>query len=219
MKITYVAAIAAVTILVSSCKKDLITGSGEIKTEQRNLEDFTAISTEGSSKVHIIKGNVFEVKVKAYANLLPYLETIVQNGKLSIRYKNTSSVRDDNSEIFITMPALTGLQTFGSGDIDATGDFNGAVDFSAEIRGSASINIANGTAEKLVLQSSGSGNFKSFGLTAQQAQISISGSGDAEITVAQKLKTLINGSGNIYYKGTPSAIENNINGSGKVIKQ
>lgn len=219
MKITCIAAVAALTVLVSSCKKDLITGSGEIKTEQRTLENFTNVSTEGSSKVHIVKGNVFEVKVKAYTNLLPYLETIVQNGKLSIRYKNTSSVRNDNSEIFITMPALTALSSYGSGDIDADGEFNGATDFNAEIRGSANISIAHGAAQKLVLQSSGSGNFKSFGLTAQHADIFISGSGNAEITVAQKLKAAINGSGNVYYKGTPSAIENNINGSGKVIKQ
>lgn len=81
-------------------------------------------------------GNEFKVSVKAYANLLPYLETRVQNGELSIAYKNTSSVRRDISEVFITVPALISIQSNGSGDINVQGAFNDNDRFEATISGS-----------------------------------------------------------------------------------
>lgn len=219
MKIKCFAVTAALVGFISSCEKDYITGNGETKTEERTVAGFNEVSTEGATKIHIVKGTEFEVKVKAYANLLPNLQTIVQNGVLSVKFKNTSSVRNDNSEVFITMPVLTSLKSYGSGNIDATGEFNNNENFNAEIKGSADILLEKGTTGKLNISSAGSGNFKSFGFTAQQAEISISGSGNAEITVTQLLKATINGSGNVYYKGNPAAIQKDISGSGKVIKQ
>ena len=150
---------------------------------------------------------------------MPYLKTVVSNGTLSVRYEDTRSVRNDNSEVFITMPVLTGLSSRGSGDIYVAGAFNDNSDFVAAISGSANITIEKGSADHFTLQSSGSGNFKSFGFTAATADITITGSGDAEIGIAQQLKAKIRGSGNIYYKGDPGAVEIEISGSGKVMKR
>ena len=159
------------------------------------------------------------MKAKGYANLLPYLKTTVENDVLSVRYENTSNVRNDNSEVFITMPVLTGLSSGGSGDMHVTGEFSGNTNFDAHISGSADITVEKGSAENFVLHSSGSGSFGSFGFTSQNADIAISGSGEAKITVGQKLKVKINGSGSVYYKGNPATVDNDISGSGKVIKQ
>lgn len=217
MKGAYIFLLAAFTAACASCEKDTITGNGSIQTQERDVSAFNRVATQGSTVIHIVQGTVFEVKVKGYANLLPYLKTIVNNGTLSVHYEDTRSVRNDNSEVFITMPALTGLSSQGSGDIYVAGAFNNNLD--AAISGSANIVVEKGSADHFTLQSFGSGNFKSFGFTATAADITIAGSGDTEIGIVQQLKAKIRGSGNIYYKGDPAAVEIDISGSGKVIKR
>ncbi len=219
MKGAYIFLLAAFTVACASCEKDTVTGNGSIQTQERDVSAFTKVATEGSTVIHIIQGTDFEVKAKGYANLLPYLKTVVNSGTLSVHYEDTRNVRNDNSEVFITMPVLTGLSSQGSGNIYVDGTFNDNSDFDAAISGSADITVEKGAADRFILQSSGSGNFKSFGFTATTADITIAGSGDAEIGIAQQLKAKIRGSGNIYYKGDPVAVEIDISGSGKVMKR
>ncbi|HTN06733.1 GIN domain-containing protein [Agriterribacter sp.] len=219
MKGSYFFLLAAFLLAFLSCKKDPVTGNGSIQTQERDVSAFTKVATQGSTIIHIVQGTDFEVKVKGYANLLPYLKTTVNNGTLSVRYEDTRNVRNDNSEVYITMPVLTGLSSSGSGDMHVAGEFNNNTNFDVYISGSANITVEKGAAENFVLRSSGSGSFDSFGFIAQHADIAISGSGEAGITVVQKLKVKINGSGSVYYKGDPATVDNDISGSGKVIKQ
>jgi hypothetical protein len=219
MKVKFIFLLAAFTATIASCKKEALTGEGAVKTEERSVNSFTKVSTQGSTAIHIVQGANFEVKAKGYANLLPYLKTTVENGVLLVRYENTRRVRNDNSEVFITMPALTGLSSSGSGDMHAAGEFSGNTSFDVNISGSAHITVEKGAAENFVLRSAGSGNFDSYGFTSQNADITISGSGEAKITVGKKLEVKINGSGRVYYKGDPAIVNNDISGSGKVIRQ
>ncbi len=219
MKVKFIFFLAAFTATMASCKKESLTGDGTVQTQERDVNAFTRVATQGSTTIHIVQGTNFEVKVKGYANLLPYLKTTVENGALSVRYENTRNVRNDNSEVFITMPAITGLTSSGSGNMHVVGEFANSTNFDVYMSGSADITVEKGTAENFMLRSSGSGNFDSFGFTSQNADIAISGSGKAKITVDKKLEVKINGSGSVYYKGDPGTVNNDISGSGKVIKQ
>lgn len=207
----------AVAALIS-CSKDKISGSGPVTTETRSVSGFTNVSVSGSSNVFITQGAVYDVKIKAYSNLLPYLETKVENNTLLIAYKSNSNVTNDNSEVYITLPELSGLSTNGSGNINSAGSFPLTDNFIASISGSGNISLENGLANNYTIHISGSGSIKSFGLLAQKADVSIEGSGDAEVNVAQHLKVSIKGSGNVMYQGSPE-IDSSISGSGKLIKQ
>lgn len=219
MKRLLLLSLFAFCTLLFSCKKDKITGTGLIITEPREVANFYSVTVNGSSDVYISQGNNFEVKVKAYENLLPYLETKLQNGALLISYKNNSNISNDNSEIYITMPSLVALSTSGSGDINSSGNFLNADNFSATISGSGNINIENSAANQFKGTISGSGNLNCFGLVAKAALITIGGSGNAKITVLQNLTASIKGSGNVYYKGATAVVQSEITGSGQVIKQ
>lgn len=204
---------------LASCKKDRVSGSGEIATETRNVANFYNVSVSGSTNVIITRGDNFEVKVKAYENIIPYLETKVQDGTLLIAFKENSNISNDNSEVFITMPSLNSVATSGSGNISSTGEFLGSGNFKASTSGSGDISIGGGTAGNFQINISGSGDVKSFGFTAQQTVVNIEGSGNAEVTVLQNLNADIKGSGNVYYKGNPPTVNSKISGSGQVIKQ
>lgn len=199
-----------------SCNKDHIKGDGSVVTETRTVGTFTAIHSSGGSKVYITQGAQFNVQVKGYGNLLPYYETKVVNNQLKVGFKNNVSVRNDNTEVFITLPVLESIILSGSSEISTTGAFPAVTDFNATIAGSGSIQFSDGTAQNLRTSISGSGNIYMFGMLADNVETSTSGSGNTEVSAAGHLKVKISGSGNVYYKGTP-LIVTNISGSGAVI--
>ncbi len=201
-----------------SCTKESIRGMGSVIEEERDVVDFSSISTNGATNVYITKGNNFKVTVKAYENLVPYLETIVSNGNLKIQYRDNTNVRNDNSEVIITMPSIGSVNINGSADVSATGNFSGN-SLRTNISGSGNIHFNEGTYNELIHFCSGSGNLSAFGVTVNDAEISVSGSGDAQTTCTGSLNVNISGSGTIYYKGNPQNVNSNVSGSGKLIKQ
>lgn len=205
------------SVLFISCKKEKITGSGEIISEPRTVANFYSVSAYGSSEVDITYGTNFAVTVSGYENIVPNLKTYVEDGTMIIKYGDNVNISNDNSEVHITMPSLVSVSGHGNNDIKVSGNFIGMENLTASSWGSGSISIENGSANNLALNISGSGDIKSFGLSAQNATVKINGSGDAEISVSKKLKATISGSGNIYYKGDP-IIDASVSGSGKVIK-
>lgn len=206
-------------ILLLSCSKEKIAGSGSVVTEQRNVSNFYSVKVNGSSKVYITQGITYNVTAKAYENILPVLQTRVENGVLIIDYKNNANITNDNSEISITMPAISGLEVSGDGSISTLGTFIDINNLSVSLSGSGAININKATPVNYVVKISGSGNINSFGVVAEDAAVNINGSGNASLSLTGNLNAIITGSGNIYYKGNNVQVTSQISGSGHVIKQ
>ena len=216
MKKSVIVMLAMAGMFLSSCEKERITGSGPITTEDRNITNFTGVSTKGAADVYITEGANFSVQVKDYGNLLPHFETKLNDGVLEIGFKPNTNVNNSRAEVFITMPTLQALTTEGSGNITTTGNFSTVNLFDASSLGSGNITIANGSAVKFTTSIKGSGNINAFGMIATEAETQTEGSGDVELTATTKLQVKIAGSGNVYYKGTP-AVTVNISGSGQVV--
>lgn len=105
----------------------------------------------------------------------------------------------------------------GSGNITTHG-FEGTDVLDINLAGSGDItansNTMNLTTFTLLL--TGSGNYNGFPLSIDDCVVSLSGSGNAELTASHTLSVIIGGSGNVSYKGTPT-ITQNITGSGSLI--
>jgi len=207
---------AAVMLTLISCSKERITGNGSVITETRNINNFKSVSVSGSTNVYITEGAVFKVEVKGYNNLLPYFETKLVNTTLELGYKENTNVRNDNTEVFITMPVLESLVTEGTGNISTTGTFSGTTNFNAKTFGTGNISISQGSAQNFYSSIEGSGNINALNFVADKVEAIISGSGNVEITANNTLKVVIAGSGNVYYRGTP-IITSTISGSGSII--
>ena len=131
-----------------------------------------------------------------------------------------------------------------SGDMDANVSGSGRIDvkgsckrIDSDISGSgkvvaaltisevASIGISgsgkfecSGTAKEIKTNISGSGKIYAANLEVDICNVRISGSGDVEINVKSELDANISGSGTVSYKGSPSHVNGNSSGSGKVRK-
>ena len=212
-------AVFTCSILLISCSKQKLAGSGSVVTEQRNVSNFYSVKVISSSKVYITQGINFNVTAKAYENILRALQTRVENGVLIIDYKMNSNITNDNSEINITMPALSGLEVSGDGSISTLGTFTGINNLSVYLSGTGFININKATPINYAVNISGSGDLNSFGVVAENAVVNINGRGNASLSVTGILNATISGSGNIYYKGNNVQVTSQITGSGLVIKQ
>ena len=209
-----------------------VDGSGPIVTETLTLPNFTGISLEMSGTVLISQGPVQSVVVEGKGNIIDELELDVTNGIWHI--ETDRCVRDiGDLKIFITVPDISVLNVSGSGDIisentlvigDIELDVSGsgtidvemeADDIDAAISGSGEV-FLSGSADELKFRISGSGDLRSFNLQCRTADLTISGSGDAEVRVSDQLDVRISGSGDVFYKGNPT-LNVQISGSGQVV--
>jgi len=192
---------------------------GPVATKSYALTGFTEIKVAGPDDVTIRQGEAFAVSAKGPQAILDRLEIEVDGPTLSIGRKRDgfsfSSRDDDDVEISITMPRLTGARLTGSGSIDADSIDGDAVE--AVVTGSGDLKIAKLTGKRADVTVSGSGDIEIGGGTVGAGEYSVTGSGDvdADGLVADTLDVSVTGSGNVEAQATGTA-EVSILGSGDV---
>lgn len=77
----------------------------------------------------------------------------------------------------------------------------------------------SGNTPKLIASESGSGKLLGYNLISQNCNVTVLGSGDAQVYVTGTLSAVVIGSGNVYYKGSPATVTPFTMGTGKVIPQ
>lgn len=103
----------------------------------------------------------------------------------------------------------------GSGNVELNLVISGTADF--DISGSGEVEAA-GTAQTVKAEITGSGKVLGANLETEKCEVQISGSGDVEINVKRELDARISGSGTVSYRGNPTHVNSESNGSGKVRK-
>jgi len=205
--------VVLVLILMTSCSADRITGSGDLTSDMRNVNNFTKVSSEGVFIVNITQGTSQSVQIIADDNIIQRVKTEVVNGELRL-YLDNHSYNNISLEANITVTRLNGLKNNGVGNvyaynIDETENFK-VINF-----GSADVYI-EGNAASLSIYNEGSGSIKSFDFLVNDSNVEIDGSGDVEVNCSDNLDVEIDGSGSVYYKGNP-IINDDISGSGQVV--
>jgi hypothetical protein len=204
-------------------------------TEQRNLTGFTGVETHGSIDIIASQGN-YNIKIEADQNLLQYVETNIENGRLIVRFKDGISLMHFNgAKVYATAPELNAFETHGSGNISSQGKISDKNKIDIAISGSGDIQLEldcpeiktgthgsgnitlSGETKNLSSRTSGSGNVKAANLKAESVKVSIHGSGDTEVFASESLAADISGSGDVHYKGAPK-VNTSVHGSGSVTK-
>lgn len=216
-----------------------IEGDGRLQKETRQVGAYTAVASSGAWNVIIGYGASNSVQVEGDANLLAYIETRVEDGRLSIRSQKNVNLRSKNKiTVYVSLTKITGLSLSGSGDMIGQGRFSneGVTDFKLSGSGTiklsfdkvttAAINISgsgnihlSGAANAIMVNISGSGNADCGNLIAEDASAHISGSGNVTLHANRSIDASISGSGNVFYKGSASDVKKHIAGSGRLIRE
>ena len=213
-----------------------VRGNGNVKTEERSIGTFSAISSYGPYNVYLMQDSGYKVSVEAEDNLLQYIETYVDGSELKVRTKDGYNLSPRRTvRVKVSAPSFSSIKTIGSGDIvaenkinnttaislEATGSGNinaklNAPDVIAEVTGSGNVNL-EGETKTFKGQINGSGNIRAYDLKSEEVRVEIMGSGNAEVFAAVKLNVEVHGSGDVKYKGG-GQVSSSIHGSGNVKK-
>jgi len=215
---------------------ELVTGSGNVITENRPVSGINRVRLEIPANLDIQQGSAETLTVTGDDNLLPLLTSDVSGGELVIKFKPFTSARPTQPiEVKLTVKNLDELSNSSSGKVSVqsltTGDFHlslsssgnvkiegiQAEQITAELSSSGEILVA-GTARQLDLSLSSSGNFQGEDLQVQDANVRLSSSGNATVWVLENLDVNISSSGNVTYYGDPRVSENT-SSSGQLISK
>lgn len=213
-----------------------IKGNGNITKITRTTSDYDAIKCAGSFDYVLVAGKEGNITIEGEENLLEYIITEVEGGKLKVKTKNNVSLRTSyNKTIKITIPFedIDEVSLSGSGDLwnediiksnnlkvslAGSGDVVLNVETSSlkgSLSGSGDVTL-KGQTNYLDVSLAGSGDIHGFGLQASHTDVSLAGSGDIEIVSNKSLKARVAGSGDIEYKGNPGKEDTKVSGSGSI---
>lgn len=214
MRMRLLVTVAACWVLTAGCA--VVTGSGRVTTETRQVSGFTQVNLDGNGEVTIEAGDGETLTIEADDNVLPALTSEVSDGTLKLGTKQGTTIRTMNPIRYrVTMTDLTGISLSGSGAMNGRDLTIRTVRI--DISGSGTVNLS-GSGEEQDIRVSGSGRYNGAQLTSQKVNAEISGSGEILVAVSSELRVDISGSGSVTYAGDPR-IEQSISGSGKVIKK
>jgi hypothetical protein len=208
--------ISLVSILsLTSCNWHRIRGNGSIKTETRDVAAFEAIACDGGYEVLINCQEKQSLAIETDENLLPHIKTEVHNKTLHIDTKG-SLFPTQKIRIVVSVPNITEFTSDGSTDGDINNINNSAFDIG--IHGSGKLHVS-GKSGTVHINTSGSSKIDATSLISENSDIQINGSGNIQVYATNSIGVQINGSGTVKYKGEPKSVNQQINGSGKIIKE
>jgi len=216
------------SVVVGSSERELIP---HIKTRIKNQTLYVSIDA-----------NYRNVKVIEVKITIPELESLTVAGSGDVIFTNVmvepsmDILIDGSGDISGVLEVdKLNITVNGSGDVDLAGVNN---ELNLEISGSGDVFIKDlklnecivlnhGSGDvKLVGKSAylnantlGSGDLMGYGLKAVRVQAVLKGSGDMLLFPVNSLNASLEGSGDIYYKGSPSEVITSEKGSGEIMKR
>jgi hypothetical protein len=189
-----------------------IAGSGNRKTEKRELKTFNAIDTSGAYEVNVTCQKPVSFEIEADDNILPLIKTEVRDGILYV--SSDQEFHSSKSPMLrITLPDLGSLASHGAGQVKIA-DANSS-DLRIESTGAADVN-ASGKARSVTISSTGAGNIDSSRLTAEKATVKATGAANVDVYASEQLDVSVSGVGSVTYSGSPKVVNKNISGIGSV---
>lgn len=218
----------------------------QVTKKTLELPEFKSIYVNSNYTVYLKQTNKQEVKVEALADIYAATEIKVEDGILMINVerkpdapnKSLWAKIDDiklnpTMKVYVSMKDINVLKVNGRGkiisensiasddlEIGLTGSGTMDIDvkgrkLTTDLSGSGTITLKGyATSNKISL--SGTGILNAFGCELESANITVGGSGMAEIKVEDNLDAFMMGSGSIKHKGNTKKVTKKVYGSGTI---
>lgn len=203
-------------------------GSGNVKTETRDVSNFHQVALAGFGDLNITQGDSEGLTIEAEDNLLPFITTNVQDGTLTIGVKpgiNALSVVPTKQVKYeLQVKNLDAVQLSGAGNITAptlksenltlgtsgAGNLNfpqiATQKLSTTLSGAGGLAVG-GQAQTQDVALSGFGNYNAGDLQTASTSVNLTGAGNATVWASETLNAQISGAGNISYYGSPQVTQ------------
>jgi hypothetical protein len=209
-----------------------VQGSGTIRKQAREVAHFNGLLVAVPGQVELRLGSTEGVTIETDDNLLPLVETVVEDGTLQIRpARKGMNLHTRTLKIVVQARSIERLALGGSGSIDADAlrgtklqfDIGGsgsikvkgieAETVAVSVGGSGDLKAGSGAARRLSVSIGGSGDVDLGQLRSDTVSVSVAGSGEATVWAREALSMTIAGSGDVNYYGDPK-VSKSVVGSG-----
>jgi hypothetical protein len=239
--IKFLAVVLTISILVlAGCGINLgsqtVRGSGNLAKEERSLSGVQRVGLATLGDLTISLGDQEKLIIEAEANLLPYLTSLVREGKLEIASEPGTNLQPTQPIRFhLIVKDLDGLETTSSGnisapelranqftitssssgDIDLAGLFADILDVEMSSLGDVTINAGEIPEQDIEIDSSG--NYNAQNVLSQRATVRLNSNGNATVRVSDSMQADLTSNGNLNYYGNPR-LDIDSSSSGRAIK-
>lgn len=202
------------TILVTGCHHSRTSekGSGNRKTESREVGSFKAIDSEGAFNFDVTCQKPVSVSIEADDNILPLIHSDVRDGVLYLRTEKGFNTREGIA-VRITVPNLESIRAAGAGKFQIAELKNDK--FTVQTTGATAL-TASGETKSIEIHNAGAGKIDTDGLHAQKAKVDISGAASVDVYASEQLDASVSGVGRVSYSGNPKTVNKNVSGMGIV---
>ncbi len=189
-----------------------VKGSGNIKTETRDLPKFTAIDFGGAIEMEVTAGKAQSVEIETDDNILPLITTEVKGDTLYIssqkRYRNSKSVR-----VRINLEELNSLEVSGASKAVAT-DVR-SDNFKVNVSGASKVKLA-GEGASLTADASGASRVEAENFKAVKVAAHASGASRVLVFASETVKADASGASNVTYSGNPKNVTKHSSGASSI---
>ena len=182
-------------------------GSGVAVEDVRHVDPFTSVELSGATELKIGVGGDRRV--------VEQITTEVNGGVLVVDQTGESLDSLTPTNVEITVPSLEGLILSGVGTIQVDGHELDALN--VELSGTGTI-TGVGTVTTLDVDLAGLGDVDLGEFVARDATVVLSGAGTVQVHVTGALEARVPGSGTITYVGDPDTVDQEVTGSGSVMR-
>jgi hypothetical protein len=213
-KIVMLIVLMSLAVACHSSFLNQVHGSGNRQKQNRTVEPFTSISTEGAFEIEVVSQKPLSVEIEGDDNILPLIGTDVSRNVLHI--KNLSSYSVSKPVVLrISVPNLEGISASGAGSFEIEGLKNDK--FEIDVNGAPNI-IVSGETKLVDIKTNGAGKIDTHRLRAARAVVDSNGVSKVAVYATDQLDVTVTGPSNVTYEGDP-VVNKNVNGPGSVTKK
>jgi hypothetical protein len=207
---TRAALVGLIAVVLAGCSAAVDLDPGPPRTEDRTVPAVRSVELATPGTLVVTTGEP-ALRITAGADVIGDLTSQVQDGVLVLdSARSIDEFGDVRYEL--ALPGLRELEVGGSGDVRVTGL---AVDeFTVTSSGSGTI-TTSGSADKQSVRLEGSGRYDGTAFPTREAEVTVAGSGQADVQVTGTLDAVVEGSGTITHAGG-ATVASRIDGSGTV---
>jgi len=235
--------IILIAALIWSCNRevapDCLQSAGKEVKIRRDIGDFSSVELRDYLQIELCDSSEKFIEITGPQNILPDIITTLENGVLKISNSNTCNfVRSYKKKITLRIyaPEFPDIQNYSTGDITSVNELNCSFlkienrNASGTIRLNVNVDsiaiathtgvadtFISGQSGKTFLFNQGVGIIDSRNLISGGAFVNNSSINDVFVNTNGYMYAYIKFSGNIFYRGTPENIDEEILGTGKVV--
>jgi hypothetical protein len=210
--------VVAAAFLFSCAARAEVRGSGNVQRETRVVEPFTGVSVSSGIRGEVQIGKQ-HVELEADDNILPLIETVVEDGILVVRFKPHTTLDTRNpTVVHVTAPTITALESSGGSalraSLAATDELSiessggGEVQahqvavksLRADVSGGGGL-VLDGSADQMKLAMSGGARCKGEKLQTRTVRIDASGGSTARLAASESVRGVASGGSVVHVHG------------------